>query len=256
MSEIIAIASQKGGVGKTTTAVNLGASLAVLERSVLIVDMDPQGSIAASFGVGRYDIIHGSFDIINDAVPIATAIIETELPGFDIVPTNVWTEEEEILFIEAASDFRLLREVLEPLKDEYEYILIDCPPSLGNLTLNAIVASTSILIPVQCEYYALKALGRFLRMTRSVSQQYNPDLRYLGFLLTMVDWNAPQTRELIKELESSLRGLVFDIVVPRNSKIALAPAKGKPLCLFDIANDGAESYLRLAEKIIKINEPN
>ena len=254
MSEIIAIASQKGGVGKTTTAVNLGASFAVLERKVLIVDMDPQGSIAASFGIGRYDIEYGSYNILSDGLPITQAIIETELAGFDIVPTNVWAEDDEILFTESAEDFRLLKEVLEPIKSEYDYILIDCPPSLGNLTLNAIVASTSLLIPVQGEYYALKALGRFLRMTRSVSKQYNPELRYLGFLITMVNWKAEYTRELIRELEGNLGGLVFDVKVPRTEKIAIAPSKAKPLCLFDIANEGAESYLNLAEEIIEICE--
>jgi chromosome partitioning protein len=256
MSEIIAIASQKGGVGKTTTAVNLGASLAVLERKVLIIDMDPQGSIAASFGIGRYDIEVGTFDVINKGVPLADAIIETELENFDIVPSNVWTEEEEILFVEAAGDFRLFKEIVAPYGEEYDYIIIDCPPSLGNLTLNAIVASSSMLIPVQCEYYALKALGRFLRMTRSVSQEYNPGLRYLGFLLTLVDWSDPQTKVLIKELKESLKGLVFDVIIPRTPKLAHAPSVGKPLCLFDIANEGAESYLKLAEKIIEIIESN
>lgn len=254
MSEIIAIASQKGGVGKTTTAVNLGASLAVLERRVLIVDMDPQGSVAASFGVGRFDVEYGTFDVLSDGVPLTEAILETGLKDFSIVPSNVWAEDDEILFVEAAQDFRILKETLEAVRSEYDYILIDCPPSLGNLTLNAIVASTSLLVPVQGEFYALKALGRFLRMTRSVSKQYNPDLRYLGFLITMVDWKGEKTRDLIQELESNLKGLVFKVKIPRNEKISLAPALGKPLCLFDIANEGAESYLSLAEDIINICE--
>jgi chromosome partitioning protein len=254
MSEIIAIASQKGGVGKTTTAVNLGASLAVLERRVLIVDMDPQGSVADSFGKMKYDIEYGTFDIFCDNIPATEAILETELPGFFMIPSNVWSEDEEIQFFESASDFRILKEALSVIAEDYDYVLVDCPPSLGNLTMNAIVAADSLIIPVQAEYYALKALGRFLKMTRSISKVYNPELRYLGFLLTMVDWNMENTSQIIADVEANLGDLVFATIIPRNEKIAIAPSKAKPLCLFDIANEGAESYIALAEEVIDLCE--
>lgn len=253
MGEIVATASQKGGVGKTTTAVNLSASLAILEKKVLLVDMDPQGSVGANFGLTRYNIDYGMFDILIKGKPIIDAIIETKLEGFDIVPVNIWSESQEVEFVKTASNVHLLKHVLKTIKDNYDYIIIDCPPSIGALTLNAIVSADSLLIPVQCEFFALKALGRFLKMTRSIRDKYNPDLIYKGFVLTMVDYDLKKTESLVKDLELSLKDLLFQTKIPRNSQISEAPSYSIPVALLDVASEGSIAYLELAKEMINLN---
>ncbi|MCB0280885.1 MAG: ParA family protein [Calditrichaeota bacterium] len=253
MGEIVATASQKGGVGKTTTAVNLGASLAILEKKVLLIDMDPQGSVGANFGLTKYNIESGMYDVIIHGKPIIDAIIETKLDGFDIVPVNIWTEDQEVEFVRIASNVHLLRHVLKTIKQNYDYILIDCPPSIGALTLNAIVSADSLLIPVQCEFFALKALGRFLKMTRSIRDKYNPDLVYKGFVLTMVDYNLGKTESLVNDLELSLKDLLFKTKIPRSSKISEAPSYSIPVALLDVGSEGSVAYLELAKEMINSN---
>jgi len=250
MGEVIAVASQKGGVGKTTTVVNLGASLAALGRRVLIVDVDPQGSVATSFGMSRYDVRAGILEVFTQDLPIQEAIHKTEIEGLDIVPSNVWSDEEEKRNLMGAAAESKLRQALEPVRDAYDFILIDCPPNLGNLTFNALIAADSVLVPVQCEYYALKALGRFIKVIRAIKAQHNPGLRYRGFLLTMVDMRNNLTRRVIEKIRYTLQDLVLDTMIPRNVRLAEVPYYGKPTLLFDPSAKGAAAYMRLAKELL------
>ncbi len=251
MGEIIAIASQKGGVGKTTTSVNLSASFAQLGYKTLLIDMDPQGSVATSFGYGRYDIRNGVLEMFTRDVPVQECIHPTEMELFHFIPSNVWSDEvDKRSLMGAAAEFKL-KGALEPIKSMYDYILIDCPPSLGNLTFNALTAADSLIVPIQCEYYALKALGRFLKMTRSLKAEYNPDLRYRGFLLTMVDTRNNLSKRVINKVRYTLQGLVFDTMIPRNIRLAEVPYYGKPAVMIDKNSKGAQSYLALAREILE-----
>ncbi|MFQ5823769.1 MAG: ParA family protein [bacterium] len=253
MGEVIAIASQKGGVGKTTTAVNLSASLASLGHKVLLIDVDPQGSVANSFGYGRYDIKAGVLDIFTRDIPLSEAIHPTGLANFDFVPTNVWSDEGgKKRFIDLAAENKL-KDVIEPIKNQYDFIFIDCPPSFGYLTYNALIASDSIIIPIQCEYYALKALGRFLKLTRLIKSEKNLNLKYRGFLLTMVDMRNNLSKIVIEKVRYTLQGLVFNTIIPRNIRLAEVPFHGKPVIMFDKACKGATCYMNLAFEILGEN---
>lgn len=250
MGEIVAVASQKGGVGKTTTSINLGASLAILDHKTLLIDMDPQGSVAASFHLNETKIKIGMMQIFTDNMPLSEAIIDIGLEDLHIVPSNVFSEDEEIEFFKYAMNFELLKKILSPYKDIYEYILIDCPPSLGSLTINALTAADSLLIPVQCEFYSLKALGKFIRTIKNISKRHNPYLNFIGFLITMYDKRIKRSEEISRELRYSFKSTVLETIIPRNSKISEAPAVGKPVALVDISSPGALGYLQLAEEIL------
>jgi len=253
MGEVVAIASQKGGVGKTTTAVNLCACLADLGYRVLLVDVDPQGSVATSFGFGRYDIKAGVLDIFTRSVAVAEAIHETGVPNFHFIPSNVWSDEEEKRELIGAAAEAKLKSAIEEVRDQYDYIFIDCPPSLGNLTSNALIAADSVLIPIQCEYYALKALGRFLKMTRYLRAEQNPKLRYRGFVLTMVDLRNNLSKRVIDKVRYTLKGLVYETMIPRNVRLAEVPFYGKPVILIDRTCRGATSYMELAKEFLGQN---
>ncbi len=251
MGEVIAIASQKGGVGKTTTAVNLSASLASLGRRVLLIDMDPQGSVAASFGFTRYDISHGILDLFLSGVPLRDTIHPTGLyDHFEFIPTNLWSDDNERRKLVGITSKTKLRDELATLKNDYDFILIDCPPSLGNLTFNALIAADSLLVPIQCEYYALKALGRFLKLTRIIKNDNNPNLKYRGFLLTMVDSRSKLTKIVMEKIRYTLQGLVFETMIPRNVRLAEVPYHGQPVLGFDKKCKGATSYINLAKEIL------
>jgi chromosome partitioning protein len=250
MGEIVAVVSQKGGVGKTTTAVNLGASLAIFEQKTLLIDIDPQGSVAASFQLSETQIHKGLYQVFTDNIPLSEALIDIGLEYLDVIPSNVFGEDEEIEIFQQAMDYQILKKILSPFKSIYDYIIIDCPPSLGSLTINAITAADSLLIPVQCEYYSLKALGKFIRTIKKLSKTHNPELHFKGFLITMFDKRIKKSQEISRELRYSFKDTVLDTVIPRNSKISEAPSTGKPVALFDISSAGAIGYLRLAEEIL------
>jgi len=250
MGEVISIISQKGGVGKTTTAVNLCASLATLEKNVLLVDLDPQGHVAASFGYSRYDINGGIYDVFNNSLTIDKTIHSSPLQRFDFIPSNYNSEEEgKSVFISSLKETKL-RTILEGIKSKYDFIFIDCPPSLGNANCHALIASDSIIVPVQCEYYALKALGKLLKLTRAIKKHYNPNLQYRGFLLTMVDVRNNLSKRVMDKVRYTLKGLVFETMIPRNIRLAEVPYYGKPVVMYDKTCKGATSYLDLAQELL------
>ncbi len=251
MGKIVAIASQKGGVGKTSTAINLGASLTIFQKRTLVIDVDPQGSIAETFHLNEFEIKYGIFDIFVNKVPLSSAITDIGLDNFEIVPANVRNEEDELELYTNAFHIKFLRNVLQPYLDLYDYILIDCPPNLGTLTMNALAAANSVIIPVQCEYYSLKSLGKFLRSIKNIGNKFNTNLNILGILITMFDKRLKKSREIANDMSKSFKDLIFKTKIPRNSKISEAPSVGKPVALFDINSIGAISYLTLAEEIIK-----
>lgn len=251
MGEIITIASQKGGVGKTTTSINLSASLAILGKRVLLIDLDPQGSIAANFHIDDLDVEYGLFDVIVKKVALALAITDIGLDNLEIVPTNVRDEEEEIDYFTYALQPRLIKSILKPIVDDYDFIILDCPPSLGTLTINALVAAGSVLIPVQSEFFSLKALGKFLRSIKNVGNKHNPKLKLNGILVTMFDKRLKKSKEIVEELNYGFKDLVYGTIIPRNSKLAEAPAIGKPAALIDMSSAGAIAYFKLAEEIIR-----
>ncbi len=253
MGEILVIASQKGGVGKTTTAINLGASLAILGRKVLIVDLDPQGSLAAGFQLKEYELQNGLFEVFVDKIPIAFAIRDVGLENLEIVPSNIHNEVQEIEMFSHALHNNLLKSILSPIKDLYDYILLDCPPNLGTLTLNGIIAADSLLIPLQSEYYSLKSLGKFLTSIKNIGNKHNKSLKFRGILVTMFDRRIAKSREILDELRYSFKDILFDTVIPRNSKLAESPAYGKPIALINLTSPGALSYLKLAEELINRN---
>jgi chromosome partitioning protein len=251
MGKIVAIASQKGGVGKTSTAINLGVSLAIFQKKTLIIDMDPQGSIAETFHLNEFEIEYGIFDIFVKKIPLSAALMDIGLENFEIVPSNVRDEEDEVELYTSAFHIKLLRNVLQPYIDLYDYILIDCPPNLGTLTMNALAAAHSVIIPIQCEYYSLKSLGKFLRSVKNIGNKFNVKLSILGILITMYDRRLKKSREIANDMSKSFKDLLFETKIPRNSKISEAPSVGKPVALHDINSAGAISYINLAEEIIK-----
>jgi len=246
--------AKRGGVGKTTTAVNLSASLADLGYKTLLIDMDPQGHVASSLGVGKYDIKAGIYELFLNEIPIKSTIHHfTALPNLDFIPVNIWAENGTFEKMVGAAAELVLSRAIATIKDNYQFILIDCPPSLNNLTLNAIIAADSLIVPVQCEYYALKALGRFLRLIKTIQDEQNKALQYRGFLLTMVDKRNKLTLKIIEKVRYTLRGLVFETMIPRNIRLAEVPYHGKPVLLFDKACRGTSSYMDLAREILNQN---
>ncbi len=251
MGRILAIANQKGGVGKTTTAINLAASLAVAEQNVLVVDCDPQGNSSSGLnskpeldGAGLYELLLGEQNIKE-------VIRRTETPGVEIIPATSSLVGAEIELISQPGRESILKEVLKPVITQYHYILADCPPSLGLLTLNALTAAEGVLIPVQCEYYAMEGLGQLLKTVDLVREMYNPHLRIEGILLTLFDGRNRLAHQVAQEIRKHFPKQVFQSVIPRNVTLAEAPSYGKPALLYNIGSPGAQAYLRLAQETIR-----
>jgi len=253
MGEIVSIISQKGGVGKTTTAVNLSASLALLNKKVLLIDLDPQGHISTSFGFAKYDV-NGSIDeAIFDSKDISELIHKTPVENFDFIPyVNDMGDDERNYFMSPLKDGKM-KKLLDQLKSQYDYIFIDNPPSLNNVTSNALIASDSVIVPIQCEYYALKALSTLLKQIRTIKSTYNPDLKYRGFLLTMVDLRNNLSKRVMTKVRQTLKDLVYNTMIPRNIRLAEVPFYGKPAYLIDKSAKGSKSYLELAREFLSQN---
>lgn len=250
MGRIIAIANQKGGVGKTTTAVNLCASLAAAERKTLIVDMDPQANAVSGVGLDKSTIEQTVYQVLFDDNLIHESIRETAMPHLFMLPSNAELTGADIeLVTEPRREYRLKR-ALAHVRDEYDYIVVDCPPSLGLLTLNVLTAADSILIPVQCEYYALEGLSQLLSTVELVQNSFNRDLRIEGVLLTMFDRRLNLATQVAEEAQKFFGDKVYNTVIPRNVKLSESPSFGKPILLYDVQCQGAKSYLELAREVI------
>jgi chromosome partitioning protein len=250
VSHIICIANQKGGVGKTTTAVNLGASLAVAEQRSLLVDCDPQGNATTGAGINKAGLSRSLYHGLIGNEPAKSLILDTELDNFKILPANMDLIGAEVELISHPNREGLLQKLLEPLFDEYDFVLFDCPPSLNLLTLNALTAAHTLLIPLQCEFYALEGLSQLLQTFHRIKRSLNPGLRIEGVLLTMFDKRNNLSHQVAEEADKYFKNLVFQTRIPRNVRLGEAPSFGKPILLYDITSPGAQSYLALAKEIL------
>jgi len=256
MGKIIALANQKGGVGKTTTAINLSASLAILEKRVLLIDADPQANATSGFGFDLKTIENSIYECIVDRIDPETALLKTEIEGLDIMPSHIDLVGAEIEMLNMPEREKVLKLVIEPLKHKYDYILIDCSPSLGLITVNALTAADSVIIPVQCEYFALEGLGKLLNTIKIIQNRLNPELEIEGFLLTMYDSRLNLSNQVYEEVKRHFQSMVFDTIIQRNIKLSEAPSYGKPVVLYDAASKGSANHLNLAQEIIAKNEIN
>jgi chromosome partitioning protein len=250
MSKIIALANQKGGVGKTTTAINLAASLATMEKKVLVVDADPQANASSGLGVDIQQVDTSIYDCLINDVDINGAIYTTDIEGLDIVPSHIDLVGAEIEMLNMNNREKILKNVLDPLRKEYDYIIIDCSPSLGLITVNSLTASDSIIIPVQCEYFALEGISKLLNTIKIIKSKLNPALEIEGFLLTMYDSRLRLANQIFEEVKRHFQELVFKTVIQRNVKLSEAPSHGLPCILYDATSSGARNYVALAKELI------
>lgn len=250
MARTIAICNQKGGVGKTTTAVNVGAYLSLSGKRTLIVDLDPQGNATTACGIDRKTLERDLYDVLIDNVPSTEAIKKTRIERFDIIPSSIDLAGAEPALSKLDGGDRVLQRVCEPLRSQYDFILLDCPPSLGLLTVNALVCADSTIIPVQCEYLALEGLSALMKSVTLIKQKLNPSLRVGGIVLTMTDFRANLAKEVAEEVKKFFKDLVFETAIPRNIRLAESPSFGNPICMYDPDSTGALAYQLLTNELI------
>ncbi len=253
MGKIIAIANQKGGVGKTTTTINLAASLAVLEKKVLMIDADPQANATSGSGFDLKIIKTGIYECLIDEVNPNDVILNSEIEGLDLLPSSIDLVGAEIEMLNMPNRERILKGVIEKIEKKYDYILIDCSPSLGLITVNSLTAADSIMIPVQCEYFALEGLGKLLNTIKIIQSRLNPELEIEGFVLTMYDSRLRLSNQVVEEVRRHFQQMVFDTIIQRNIKISEAPSFGKPVIMYDAESKGSLNYLNLAREVLQKN---
>jgi chromosome partitioning protein len=253
MGKIIAIANQKGGVGKTTTAINLAASLAVLEKKVLMLDADPQANATSGSGFDVKNIKTSIYECLIDEVNPNDIILNSEIEGLDLLPSHIDLVGAEIEMLNMPNRERMLKGVIDKIEKKYDYILIDCSPSLGLITVNALTAANSIMIPVQCEYFALEGLGKLLNTIKIIQSRLNPELEIEGFVLTMYDSRLRLSNQVVEEVRRHFQQMVFDTIIQRNIKVSEAPSFGKPVILYDAESKGSLNYLNLARELLQKN---
>ncbi len=253
MGKIIAIANQKGGVGKTTTSVNLAASLGVLEKKVLLIDADPQANATSGLGVDVESVEIGTYQLLEHTCSAEECIIEANSPNVDIIPSHIDLVAIEIELVDKEEREYMLKKAITHLKSAYDYILIDCAPSLGLLTLNALTAADAVVIPIQCEYFALEGLGKLLNTIKSVQKIHNPELDIEGLLLTMYDSRLRLSNQVVEEVQKHFNEMVFKTIIQRNVRLGEAPSYGESIIKYDVSSKGASNYLSLAKEIINKN---
>lgn len=254
MGKVISLANQKGGVGKTTTAINLAASLAVLEKKCLLIDADPQANSTSGFGFDPKNIKTSIYDCLINEVDPMDLVMETEVPNLSLIPSNLDLVGAEIELINHPNRENIMKQVIRELKETYDYVIIDCSPSLGLITVNALTASDSVMIPVQCEYFALEGLGKLLNTIKIVQKRLNDDLLIEGILLTMYDVRLRLANEVAAEVKRHFGDLVFDTIIHRNTRLGEAPSYGKPAILYDADSTGAVNYMNLAREVMQKND--
>jgi chromosome partitioning protein len=255
MPKIIAIANQKGGVGKTTTAVTSGAGIASAVYSVLVVDIDPQANTTSGFGISSNDVKKSVYEVLVEGLDVNQAVLPTDLQYLDVMPAHIRLVGAEVELVGTISREKILQSALKELQQKYDYVLVDCPPSLGLLTLNALTAADSVLIPIQCEYYALEGLSQLLNTVRLVQKHLNPALEIEGVLLTMFDGRLNLSRQVAEDVKKYFGDKVFKSIILRNVRLSEAPSHGKPIILYDAVCTGSDNYMSLAEEVLKNGHP-
>ncbi len=250
MGKIIAIANQKGGVGKTTTSLNLAASLGVLEKKVLLIDADPQANATSGLGFDLDEIEAGTYEVLENEVLASLAILQSESPNLDLMPAHLDLVAAEIEIVDYENREYMLKNALNEIKDQYDYIIIDCAPSLGLITLNALTAADSVIIPIQCEYFALEGLGKLLNTIKGIQQHHNKELDIEGLLLTMYDSRLRLSNQVLDEVNNHFPQMVFKTIITRNVRLSEAPSFGETIIQYDAASKGAENYLNLAREFL------
>ena len=254
MGKVIAIANQKGGVGKTTTSVNLAAALAILEKKVLLIDADPQANATSGLGITVDDKKLGTYELLEHTATVEQTILNTSVPHLDLIPSHIDLVAIEIELVDKDEREFMLKNALQSIKDQYDYILIDCAPSLGLITLNALTAANSIIIPIQCEYFALEGLGKLLNTIKSVQKIHNANLDIEGLLLTMYDARLRLSNQVVEEVKKHFDTMVFKTIIQRNIRLSEAPSYGENIIEYDATSKGAQNYLSLAEEVLKKNK--
>ncbi len=254
MGRIIAIANQKGGVGKTTTTVNLSACLAELGKKVLTVDLDPQGNTTSGLGINKNDLENAMYELLLQDCAVKDALIHTDIENLDLIPANVDLAGAEIELIDRKNKEYILRNEMDYIRDDYDFILIDCPPSLNMLTINAMTTADTILVPIQCEYYALEGLSQLMYTVDLVQQRLNPRLKMEGVVFTMCDSRTNLSMQVVENVRNNLDTTIYETIIPRNVRLAEAPSHGLPINLYDPRSAGAESYRQLAEEVLEREE--